>query len=767
MATSAARPPSTVHLPLQIAARWMRRSGAAAETLLEAERDQLAHWVPVAMGGGICAWFVLPAEGQWIAALLMALGIATAGCVLDGGGRLGRCLILGSVTFALGLGLVWFRAERLAAPVLRAPLIGQFTAKVEQVDELAARALVRVRLAPIQFRGSDGRWVAAGGPLPRHVRVNLAEKDVPAGLERGSVIRLGARLTPPPPPAVPGAYDYARVAWFDQIGATGRGFAPIAIIAGPKDRRANLRADLSSHIRHSAPGAAGAIAAALATGDQGAIPTTDAEAMRQAGLAHLLSVSGLHITAVVGGVMMLTLRLLALSPFLALRLRLPLIAAGAGALAAIGYTLLTGSEVPTVRSCVAALLVLLALVLGREALTMRLVAAGALVVLVAVPEALAGPSFQLSFAAVTSIVVLHQTRWMKRRFEARDEHPVRKIVRNLGSLLLTGLIVEAALIPIGLFHFHKAGVYGSIANLVAIPLTTFAIMPAEAVALLGDAVGLGAPFWWIVARLIDLLLWIAHQTASMPGAVAALPVMPGSAFGLMVAGGLWLALWTTRWRLMGLAPVVAGATWALATPSPDIVVTGDGRHAGFRTPGGDIALLRDRTGDYTGDMLMENSGTLGLAHLVSDQPNAKCSRDACIIGQWSGRRMWRILATRSAYPLPHDQLVWACAKADIVISERWLPRACTPRWIRIDLSTLKGSGGIAIVLATKSNRAVSQPGDTHPWHTPPLTQAISRNGAATPKVFPARGLAGGRNAADHKRDWPGPAGPSSLPGGNI
>jgi competence protein ComEC len=88
--------------------------------------------------------------------------------------------------------------------------------------------------------------------------------------------------------------------------------------------------------------------------------------------------------------MLLTLKLLALSPMLALRFRLVLIAAGAGALAGLGYTLLTGAEVPTVRACIAALLVLAGIALGRDALTLRLVAVGALVVLLLWPESLPG-----------------------------------------------------------------------------------------------------------------------------------------------------------------------------------------------------------------------------------------------------------------------------------------------------------------------------------------------------------------------------------------
>ena len=80
--------------------------------------------------------------------------------------------------------------------------------------------------------------------------------------------------------------------------------------------------------------------------------------------------------------------------------------------------------------------------------------------------------------------------------------------------------------PIAVYHFHKAGLYGALANIVAIPLTTFVIMPLEALALLLDLVGLGAPFWWLAGQALALLLWLAHAVAAAPGAVAALPAMP-------------------------------------------------------------------------------------------------------------------------------------------------------------------------------------------------------------------------------------------------
>jgi competence protein ComEC len=365
--------------------------------------------------------------------------------------------------------------------------------------------------------------------------------------------------------------------------------------------------------------------------------------------------------------------------------------------------------------------------MGREAITLRLVAAGAAIVLVLWPESLAGPCVQLSFAAVTAIVALHEHPAVRRWAAKRDEPWWRRALREAGMLLLTGLLVEAALAPIAFYHFHREGMYGAVANILAIPLTTFVVMPIEALALLGDAIGLGAPLWWLVGLAMRALLWIAHTTADAPGAVTMLPSMPGGAFALMVVGGLWLALWRTRLRRLGLVPLAIGAVWALATPGPDLLVTGDGRHVAVRTEEG-IAILRDRAGDYTKAMLSENGGVDGEEEpmAIADLANAQCSRDACIVDHRAGGRTWRIMATRSAYLIPIADLVAACRSADIVISERWLPKKCRPRWLRLDRDLLARSGGLAINLASGRIVSVTAPGDRHPWRDPPLVRQPRR-----------------------------------------
>ncbi len=692
----------------------MRQAATTTELWLEAEREQLVLWLPAMLAAGVAAWFLLPDAPRWLAVICAGAALGLTGFALPGSGRASRATAMAALALAVGCALVWWRAERVAAPVLARPVLVTFEARVERVEALPARDLVRLVLVPRNR-----------ADLPPRLRVNLAQEDAPPALARGAVIRLRARLVPPPAPAVPGAYDFARVAWFAGLGATGKALTPVELVHGGSASGSDLRARLSAHIQSRIAGSGGGIASALATGDRGAITDEDAEAMQRSGLAHLLSVSGLHVSAVTAATMLLMLRLLALSPTLALRWRLPLVAAGAAALAAIGYTLLTGAEVPTVRSCIAALLVLLALSLGREAITLRLVAAGATLVLLFWPESAAGPSFQLSFAAVTAIVALHESPKVRGWFARREESIGMRLVRGIGSLLLTGIVVELALMPIALFHFHHAGIYGALANIVAIPLTTFVIMPLETGALLLDTMGAGAPLWWLVAHALDLLLWLAHRTASAPGAIAALPAMPAGAYAAMLAGGLWIALWRTRLRWAGAAPLTLGLAWALLTPSPDLLVTGDGRHLAIRTRDGGFALLRERAGDYTRSMLGENSGAGdALAELATNR-DARCSPDLCLIDFAAGDRKWRVAATRSSYLVPWQEMMAVCRSADIVVSDRRLPPGCVPRWLKLDRETLARSGGVAISFAGPGVRTVRD-GGSQPWIDPPKVQPAPR-----------------------------------------
>ncbi len=689
---------------MAVSPRQSRGATSFLERFAEAQRDQLPLWIPVALGCGIAAWFVLPSRDLWIAWIAATGGLFAATWLASSGSRAVRAIRIGLFCMALGCALAWWRAESVRAPVLARPVVAQFTADVTRVEQQTAKQRVRVTLAPTDAPA-----------LPPKVRVNIDLDKVPGDLVPGDRIALRARLIGPPGAAVPGGFDFRRVAWFQGLGATGSALGKVERVARAEGGGETLRAQLSAHVRSQIGGSAGGIAAAFASGDRGGISPEDEEAMRASGLTHLLSVSGLHITAVVGAAMLLTLKLLALSTRAALRLPLILIAAGAGAAAGIAYTIVTGAEVPTIRSCIAAVLILIGIALGRQAFTLRLVATGAIVVLLLWPEALVGPSFQLSFAAITAIVALHEWKPVQWLTGSREEGVIAKFGRGLLALLLTGIAVEIALAPIALFHFHRQGLYGALANIIAIPLTTFVTMPAEALALLLDTVGLGAPLWWITAQSLHLLLWIAHLVAGWPGAVAALASVPQDAFGLIVGGGLWLVLWKGRVRAFGLAPVAAGALWAVMTPAPDLIVTGDGVHLAVRGPDGTLTTLRPRAGDYVRSVLAERSGEVGDLADLDSLPNSDCSTDSCRVTMQAGGRQWRVLATRSRYLAPIEAMNADCAAADIVVSDRTLPRTCRPRWLKADKPMLAQTGGLALTFAGGRVETVRAGEGAHPW----------------------------------------------------
>jgi competence protein ComEC len=692
-------------LPQRARGYWKARFSAAAEgleKLLEAERAQLPPWLVVGLGSGIAAWFSLSGPEQWQGFLCLSAALTLIAFAL-GSGRAGRALGWFALTATLGCALVWARSAGVEAPRLQRAIVTQVDGSVETVEHLAARQKVRVTLHP----STPG--------LPPRVRISIDDDKAPPGIAPGARISLRARFAPPPPMALPGTYDFARDAWFQGLGGVGKPLGGVTVVS-PQAHGLDLARDsLRRHIEDRLPQSPAGIAVALATGDQNAVDQDDADAMRRAGLTHLLSVSGLHIAAVVAFAMFLSLKLLALSEQLALRFNLVLVSAAVAAAAGIGYTLLTGAQVPTVRSCVAAILILGGIALGRDALSMRLIATGALIVLLFRPEALAGPSFQMSFAAVTSIVALHSTRWARRLLQRRDEGIIGRTARALLGIIATGLVVEVALAPLALFHFHRAGLYGVFANIVAIPLTTFVIMPCEAAALAFDAFGWGMPFWWLTGAAIDGLLWLAHAVASTRGAVALLPSMPGWAFGLMVTGGIWLCLWSTRLRLLGLVPAAIGAVATAVSPSPDILVTGDGMHLAVVDSGTPL-LLRERTGDYVRSLVAEASGFDGDPEDLGSRPYSACSNDSCVALVRKGTRAWRLLATRSGYQIDWATLTSACADADIAVSDRRLPRGCSPRWLKLDAPALRKTGGLAIYLGNhpRVDSVADRVGD-HPW----------------------------------------------------
>lgn len=719
----------------------------AEQFLTDAGFDR-APWLAVVFGAGIFAWFALADVWQWLAAITMGLLASLAALAVwpygstadERRSNLRSAVIACGLVFAAGVAVVWVRSAVVGAAPIERPMIERIEGYVLDREDQPAEGRVRLTLA-VRLTGGGAADAADGaGAAARKIRVNVPTAqlgDAGGAVAEGATVRLRVRLMPPASPMLPGSYDFARAAWFKGLAATGTAISPLEVIA-PAPQQTGLRSiqrALSQHVRERVAGSAGTIAAAFASGDRGAIDRRDDSAMRDAGLTHLLSISGLHVSAVIAAAYFVTIHLLALIPALALRFRLPVVAAASGALAGIGYTLLTGAEVPTVRACTAAMLVLIALAMGRDALSLRMVAVAAGFVLLLWPESAIGPSFQMSFSAVLAIIALSTAAPVRAFLAPRDEPWLTRFARKAAMLFATGMVIEIALMPIVLFHFHRAGLYGAFANLIAIPLVTFVSMPLIALGLALDLVGLGAPVWWLVQASLDLLLAIAHFTAAQPGAVKLMPQMNTATIALFVIGGLWLALWRGRARFWGFVPAGAALLMLLATPIPDLLVGGDGRQVGIvTTEDGSrrVVSLRDTTSSYSRDNLLELAGVSSDPVPLANWPGARCSSAFCVLALERDGRNWRILIARTRDRIEERALAASCRRADIVIADRYLPRSCRPRWLKADRRMLDQTGGLTINLARGTITSVASSQGSHGWWQGGKERPRSRPRASPP-----------------------------------
>jgi competence protein ComEC len=402
--------------------------------------------------------------------------------------------------------------------------------------------------------------LADGAPVRLPARLALGwfaaeADDTPAAtLTAGQRWRLPVKLKQPHGAMNPHGFDAELWLWEQGVGATGfvrtsgRGAAPRLLaerVAHPVERlRQQLRDALLRAVDD--PRAAGVLAG-LVVGDQAAITREDWDLYRATGVAHLMSISGLHVTMfawLAGHAIGWAWRRVP-----GASLRVPARAAGSwgGLLVAFAYALLAGWGVPAQRT----VLMLAVGVLLRSAgwrwpwLLVLVVAAVAVTALD--PWSLLQPGFWLSFAAVGLLLASEGPR---------GDGPARTGWRAaLGGMLRAQAVATVGLAPLSLVCFQQLSLVGFVANLVAIPVVTLLVTP---LALLGV---LAAPLWWAAALLVRMLGQGLAVLAAWPGAVWSVGVAPawGIASGLAAALLLLLPLpWRVRWLAVPMAlPLLA------------------------------------------------------------------------------------------------------------------------------------------------------------------------------------------------------------------
>jgi competence protein ComEC len=297
----------------------------------------------------------------------------------------------------------------------------------------------------------------------------------------------------------------------------------------------------------------------------------------------------------------------------------------------------------------------------------------------------------MSFAAVVALIAAWEAiaRPLQRR-TAGAGLAMRGMLL-LGGSLATTLIASVATAPFALYHFNRVALFAVAANLLAVPLTTFLVMPAAVLALALLPFGLGS--WPLAAMNFGntIVVEIARYVAAWPAAALPAPAMPDWGLGLVVLGGCWLCLWRMRWRLLALPLIAIGlaSPWAIA--APDLLISGDGRLVAWHD-GARGALFLQGAGNV--QMARETwQRRLGAAS-VTPWPRQRegeldCEQGLCRIDR-PGHRVAIVFAA--------GRLTEACADSTLLVTAHAIWRDCpAPLWL-IDRAALTRDGVHAITL---------------------------------------------------------------------
>lgn len=633
-------------------------------------------WAPVFFGIGIATYFTLPAEpdprATLAVVLLVTIGIAVLRLWVRPLTALGLCVLLP----VAGFGTAQLRTFTIDAPVLMRETGPLFvTAQVQSIEPTEKGA--RLTLASPLAESSRN--------LPALALVRVQVRNDISHVSPGDRVRLRALLRPPPAPSLPGGFDFARKAYFERIGAVGFALGPVMrverLAASSLSVRINrLRHYLTERILAGSGAETGPVSAALLTGERRAIPKDILADMRDSGLAHLLAISGLHIGLVAGLIFFVVRLLLACIGPLALRYPIKKIAAGAAIAGAFAYLIVSGATIPTQWAFLMVAIVMAAVMLDRTAISLRLVALAAGIILILSPEALLSASFQMSFAAVIALVAAYEYV-APRTANLRERGGIlsSRLAMFVAATILTTVVASLATAPFAVYHFNRVALFGLLANMLAVPMMAMWIMPTGVLSMLLMAVGLESWGLMLMGWGLEAVLAAAAFVADLPGAVALVPPMSGLALAGLVLGGLRLCLWRGRVRLLAL-PVLAVALMSSGFERPpDMLIDREARFFALKTGDGRVYMSPGRAGGFERDMWRRRlaaSSTLSLPDGVSGNGLLGCDGPACI-ARFGARTVGVIYDAAATFD---------CRNVDhVVLLIRVSPIYC--RWNRVLIST--------------------------------------------------------------------------------
>ncbi|GGY52379.1 ComEC/Rec2 family competence protein [Parvularcula lutaonensis] len=615
------------------------------------EERRFILWAPCLMAAGIVLWFSLnepPGAGVAVFAAASACLLWTAASSrrVEGARLAARAM----TCFLGGMALIALRTEMVEAPLIPTDMSAEVRGTLVDVEMRERDRRYNIRVESISYLDDP----------PRKVRVIW--RGEPNGAKPGDRVSLRAQLTPPPGPAMPGGYDFARAMRYEGIGGVGFSYEPPRVIEGVgaslRMRIEALREAVADRVERKIGGPEGAVAAALMTGKRERIGEENVNDLRDAGLAHLLAISGLHMGLVCGFLFWTLRALLVRSEWLALHAPIKKWAAAGALLGGLFYLALSGGAWSAQRAFIMAAIVFGAILFDRRGISLRNAALAALVIMTLRPEAVVAPGFQMSFAAVVTLISAFgfiDERWPREG----ERSTLTKVGGFLGGLTLTSFLAGLATGPFAAYHFGRIASFGLLGNMLAMPIITLAVMPAMVLAMFLMPFGLDGPVLFLVGQGIGIVLAIADWTAGLPGAVKLVPQLAPAGIVLASAGLLTLALARAPWRLAGAALVLLALPAGLTVQQPDIFLSRDLRNVGVVQESGEaqLAILSKRRDRFTVEAWLQSLGT--APEIKMQETMRGCTKGPCGTALPRGGRL-TVITDRA-------DLMDACAGSEIVV----------------------------------------------------------------------------------------------------
>ena len=387
-----------------------------------------------------------------------------------------------------------------------------------------------------------------------------------------------------------------------------------------------------------------------------------------------------------GVVFWLVRAILALVPHLALFWPIKKIAAGAAMAGVSAYCVFSGWDVAAQRSLVMTLIMLGAILVDRPALSMRNLALATFAALAREPEALLGPSFQMSFGAVAGLIAcarLLSGVLFRREGAGRLGRALAVALSMVVGTLGTTLVAQIATAPFATFHFQTMQPFGIIGNALTLPLVSLVVMPSAVLGILAYPFALDMPVWWLMGQAVAGMLAISAWIEGFGGAIVVVPAFAPGALACLAAALLLATLPGSGLRRLALAPALGGIALAAVPERPDIFVDRQGSGAAVRGADGRLFALGKPSAFVMEQWLKADGDGRKPAEVAG---SATCDPVACV-----GR-----LADGRAVAFVRDRRAFAedCARAAVVISGLTAPPNCAA--LVIDRAHLVRHGATAL-----------------------------------------------------------------------